>query len=156
MDKLSYTIDIEASKQHVWDVMLADETYRQWTSAFHEGSYFEGSWEKGSKIRFLAVDGGKVGGMTSRIAENIPYEYISIEHLGEVIDGQDDTTSEQAKQWAGAHEDYKFEEQNGTTKLTVEMYSAVDMDEDMKKMFEQMWPKALLKLKDLVERRRTA
>ncbi len=82
--------------------MLADATYREWTGAFHEGSYYEGSWDEGSRIRFLAEDEGKLSGMSSRIAANQPYEYISIEHIGEVIDGQEDTTSDSAKQWAGA------------------------------------------------------
>ena len=51
MDKLRYSIDIHVPKRRVWDVMLADETYRQWTSVFQEGSYYEGRWEKGSEIR---------------------------------------------------------------------------------------------------------
>lgn len=150
MTKLNFTIDINTPKQKVWEVMLADNTYREWTVAFHEGSYFEGSWDKGSKILFLAVDDGKLSGMSSKIVENIPYEYISIEHVGEVIDGVEDTTSENAKKWAGSHENYIFSEANGVTTLKVEMDGAGD--KEMTEMFKQMWPSALDKLKELCEK----
>ncbi len=107
MIKLHFTIDINAPKEKVWDTMLSDKTYRKWTEIFNPdgGSYFEGNWDEGSKIRFIGPDeNGKLGGMSSRITVNKPYEYISIEHLGEIADGVEDTTSEKVKAWAGAHE----------------------------------------------------
>lgn len=57
----------------------APETFKAWTAEFAEGSYFEGSWNAGRKIRFLVPDGS---GMTSTIAESRPHEFISIKHLG--------------------------------------------------------------------------
>ena len=148
---MNFTIDINAPKQKVWELMLADATYREWTGAFHEGSYFEGSWDKGSTIRFLAEDDGKVGGMLSRIEEHIPAEFVSIEHLGEVVDGVDDTTSENSQLWAGLHENYRYSEKDGVTTLDVELEGAGDAGE-MAKMFEDMWPKSLQKLKEICER----
>jgi uncharacterized protein YndB with AHSA1/START domain len=44
MRTLQYSVEIAAPPATVWDVMLAQDTYRDWTSAFAEGSYFEGSW----------------------------------------------------------------------------------------------------------------
>jgi len=151
MKKQIFTMDINAPKEKVWKIMLEDKTYREWTSAFHEGSYYEGSWEKGCDIRFVAMDDGKLSGMASKIVENIPYEYISIEHIGEVKDGVVDTSSENAKQWIGAHENYIFKEQNGVTTLTVELEGA-EINQEMGKMFEEMWPNSLQKLKEIVER----
>jgi uncharacterized protein YndB with AHSA1/START domain len=150
MGKLVYTVDINAPKQKVWDVMLDDKTYREWTGAFHEGSYYEGSWDEGSPIRFLAMDEGKLGGMLSKIVKNVPYEYISIEHLGEVVDGQDDTMSEDAQQWIGSHENYTFKEKDGVTTLLVEL-DGEGVTDEMTEMFEQMWPPALSKLKEIAE-----
>lgn len=152
MNTLHFTIDINAPKQHVWGVMLGDETYPQWTTSFSPGSYFEGSWDEGSTIRFLGPgeNGQKPGGMISRIAENRPYEFVSIETLGLVNDGVDDTTSEDAKAWAGGHENYTFSETNGVTTLDVDLESD-DMPEKMKDMFADMWPSALAKLKELAE-----
>lgn len=151
MATLHFTIDINAPKEKVWEVMLGDATYREWTGAFHPGSYYEGSWDEGSTIRFLAEDDGKLGGMTSQIVKNTPYEYVSIEHLGEVVDGVDDTTSEAAQQWAGSHENYTLTEKDGVTTVDVEL-EGENIEPDMSEMFEGMWPPALAKLKEIAER----
>lgn len=151
MKTLTYKVEINAPKEKVWDTMLGKDTYKQWTGAFHEGSDYEGSWEQGSKIRFIGPDDeGKVSGMTSQIVENRPYEYVSIEHLGEIIDGKDVLDSEMAKAFAGAHENYTFTEDNGVTTVTVDLEDA-GMPQEMVDMFADMWPKALNKLKELCE-----
>lgn len=150
MQKLHYySIDINAPVKKVWDTMLNDQTYRQWTAAFNEGSFFKGNWEKDSKMLFLGPDPetGKEGGMVSRIAENRPYEYVSIEHIGVVNDGVEDTTSDFAKKWAPAYENYTFTEENGVTTVDIEMESL----EENAEMFNDMWPKGLAKLKEIVE-----
>lgn len=150
MQKLNFSVTINASKEKVWNTMLEDATYRLWTAPFNEGSYYKGDWSKGSKIIFLGPnpETGKEGGMVSRIAENKQYEYISIEHLGIINDGVEDTTSEEVKAWAGAHENYAFNEVNGRTTVLVDM----DINEEYAEMFEGMWPKALQKLKELSEK----
>lgn len=149
METLHHSIEINADKQKVWNTMLADKTYREWTKAFHEGSYYDGSWEKGSEIRFIGPDENlKLQGMYSRIKENIPYEFISIEHLGMIKDGEVDTTSEEAKKWTPSFENYTFTEKNGKTEVKVEMQTVAEY----KKMMEEMWPKALKELKSLCEK----
>ena len=148
MSKLNFSIVIDASVSKVWNTMLDDKTYRQWTEAFMPGSYYKGDWNKGSKILFLAPGSdGKTGGMISRIKDNKLHEFISIEHLGEVIDGVEDTTSDRVKVWAGALENYTFVNKDGKTELVVDL----DINEEFKEMFEGMWPKALQKLKSLCE-----
>lgn len=128
--------------------MINDQTYRQWTSVFMSGSHFIGAWKKGSKIIFVAPDkNGKMGGMVSAIAENRPYEFISIKHLGIVENDVEDTSSQDAKKWAGGLEEYTFRDANGITELIVDM----DSDESNKAMFDESWPKALRKLKELSE-----
>jgi uncharacterized protein YndB with AHSA1/START domain len=151
MTNLHYTIDIHAPKQKVWQTMLGPETYKEWTEAFQQGSTYQGTWDKGSKIRFVAEEDGKFSGMFSQIAENIPYEYVSIEHLGEIIDGQEDTTSESSKQWSGSHENYRFTEQDRVTTLDVELIGD-NVSDEMGKMFDGMWPPALQRLKEICER----
>jgi hypothetical protein len=150
MAKLQFSITIDAPKAKVWSTMLEDATYRVWTEAFSPGSHYVGDWSQGSKILFLGPDPntGKLGGMVSRIAENRLHEYISIEHLGLVSDGVEDTTSEEVKLWAGSHENYTFKEALGATEVVVDM----DITDEFKEMFEGMWPKALLKLKELAEK----
>ncbi|MBP9762552.1 SRPBCC domain-containing protein [Patescibacteria group bacterium] len=149
MHKLHFSTFIQASPAHVWDVMLSDVTYRQWTNVFMPGSYYKGSWDKGSKILFLApaADGRKEGGMVSRIAESRPHEFVSIEHLGMISDGVEDTESELVKKWAGAHENYTFETEGTGTRLTID----VDTSEDEAEFMEKAWKNGLEVLKTLAE-----
>jgi len=144
MEKLHFKIDIKASKEKVWNTMLDDKTYRIWTEAFAPGSYYKGDWNKGSKILFLAPGEKGEMGMVSRIKDNRKYEFISIEHLGDVKDGKEYTGTS----WAGALENYTFKENNGKTEVLID----VDSTEDFKELFQGMWPKALQKLKELAER----
>jgi hypothetical protein len=130
--------------------MLNDATYRQWTAAFHEGSYYRGSWEQGSDIQFVSDDKDGQSGMAGKIAANRPYEFISIEYIGEISNGQVDTTSDSAKQWVGGRENYTFHETNGVTTIDVDLSGAA-INPDMLAMFDGMWPAALAKLKELAE-----
>ena len=142
MKKLHYTILIDAPRQLVWDTMLAPDTYRQWTSAFCEGSYFEGSWEKGSTIRFLSPGGE---GMRAEIAENRPLEHISILHKACISAEGEEAFPETA------YENYTFRDAGQGTELQVE----ADTDEKYEAMFAEMWPRALALLKTLCESGRT-
>jgi len=150
MKKLHFSMLINAPKDKVWHAMLDDQPYREWTNAFNEGSHYKGSWEKGSKILFLGPDPntGQEGGMVSRIFENRPYEFISIEHLGIVQNGVEDTTSEAARKWAPAFENYTFKDRAGATEVLVD----IDVEDEYVQMFSEMWPKGLRKLKELAEK----
>jgi activator of Hsp90 ATPase-like protein len=148
MQILKFSSLIDADKRKVWETMLSKETYKEWTKAFHPGSDYEGSWEKGEDIHFIAVtDKGKQG-MYSRIKENIKYEFISIEHLGAINNGVIDTTSDEVKKWTPSFENYTFTDKDGKTELKVE----VQVEPDYKDMFDGMWPKALNTLKELCEK----
>ncbi|MBI4835969.1 MAG: SRPBCC domain-containing protein [Candidatus Abawacabacteria bacterium] len=144
MKTLEFSVTINAPKEKVWHTMLAPDSYKVWTEPFMPGSYYEGSWDKGTKIKFL---GPEKSGMIAEIAESKPYEFISIRHLGFIQDGVEDTESEAVKAWAPALENYTFTEQNGVTKVKVEMQVTADFEKDM----VAAWPKALEKLKELCE-----
>jgi hypothetical protein len=144
MKTLHYAATIDAPRKQVWDVMLGPETFKAWTTPFAEGSYFEGSWDEGRKIRFLIPDGS---GMTSMIAQNRPYEFLSIKHLGIIKDGIDDTESDAARRWAPAYENYTFANAGTATELKIDVDAAPDFEAFM----EDAWPKALAKLKTLCE-----
>lgn len=144
MEKLEYKISINAPAEKVWNTLWEDKTYRQWTTPFSEGSSAETDWKKGSRIIFGDSSGN---GMISRVADNIPNKFMSIEHLGMLKDGTEDFDSEDVKSWAGAMENYTLEEKNGSTELSV----STDITEEYKEMFAEMWPKALDKLKALSE-----
>lgn len=142
--QIQFSTTIEAPPAKVWETMLGDEGYRHWTSVFAEGSHFEGSWEAGSRIRFLAPSGE---GMVSEIAESKPHQFLSIRHLGMVKNGVEDTESEEIRGWAPAYENYTFEAVPEGTRLVVDQDVAADWEQHLK----DTWPKALALLKQLCE-----
>ena len=152
MQQLQFKKDIHAPAQKVYETMLGlkdKASYEYWTAAFNPTSTYEGNWEKGSKILFVGTDeNGKKGGMVSEVAEHRPADFVSIRHYG-FLDGDTEiTTGEQVEKWAGGHENYRFEEHNGTSTVTVEM----DTVEDYLDYFHNTYPKALEKLKEVSER----
>ena len=144
MKKLRFSTHIHAPVATVWDTMLAPDTYRAWTSAFCEGSYYEGSWVKGEKIRFLSPDGE---GMFGRLAEHRLHEILSIEMLGCIHGGDEDTTSEEARHWTPGFENYAFHASDGGTHLEIDL----DTTAEFEPYLREAWPKALAKLKALCE-----
>ena len=139
MTTLNFSVSINAPKEKVWDTLWSDASYRQWTSAFMEGSYAETDWQEGSKVLFLSPGGD---GMFSIIEKKVPNQEMTFKHLGEVKKGV-----EEAKDWAGARESYQLTETNGTTQVNVK----VDTVEDYKDYFEKTFPKALEILKQISE-----
>ncbi len=152
MKNLQFTVNINAPVTRIYDIMLginSKSTYEQWTSLFNPTSTYEGNWDKGSKILFIGVDEkGEKGGMVSRIAENIPNRFVSIQHYGLVKGDKEITEGPEVEKWANGFENYNFEENNGTTSLTVDL----DIAEDFVDYMNQTYPKALDKLKELCEK----
>ena len=145
---LNFSVSINAPVEKVYETMLGDEGYRQWTSVFNATSHFVGSWEKGADIQFLGCDAnGKTGGMISKIKENIPNRFVSIEHLGVIENGESFTSGTKVDSWAGAMENYGFSEDDGITTVKV----SVDTGSGWDDYFNQTYPKALDKLKEICE-----
>lgn len=147
MKRIINSIDINASASKVWDILFTPESFTRWTEVFTKGSYYEGSLEQGSSIRFLAKNAnGQIDGMVSEIAENKLNEFLSIRHLGWVFNGIDDTESAEVSTWAPAYENYRLEaiNENGT-KLTVE----ADLSDEYYEQFLVQWPAALKRIKEI-------
>ena len=147
MNKQTHQIDIQAPREKVWETLFGVETYPQWTKAFNENSQVTTDWKKGSRALFTDGNGD---GMVSRIAENIPNEFMSIEHLGTIMGGVEDTTSPEVQQWNGAHENYRLQDIDGGTRLLIEM--DIDDKSEYAEMFAGMWPKALAAVKEISEK----
>ncbi|RZJ82040.1 MAG: hypothetical protein EOO20_24740 [Chryseobacterium sp.] len=64
--------------------------------------------------------------------------------------GLKDLESEAARAWAGMLETYTLIESGDTTRLDVNL-TFNEISDDMLKMFEAMWPKALQAVKSLSE-----
>ena len=152
MKKLQFKVSINAPVTKIYDIMLginSKSTYEQWTSLFNPTSTYEGSWDKGNKILFVGVDEkGEKGGMVSKIIENIPNQFVSIQHYGLLKADKEITEGPEVEKWANGFENYTFEESNETTTVTVDL----DTTEDLLGFMNQTYPKALDKLKELCEK----
>lgn len=146
MKTLNFSITINAPVEKVYKTMLALDTYKEWTTPFEPTSYYEGDWTEGSVIKFLSARGG---GMYSEIAENKQNEFVSIRHLGMIdVNGAIDIESDAVKAWAPSYENYTFVGKGNETEVKVDL----GVPEEWEEMFNESWPKALLKLKEICER----
>jgi len=145
MEKLVFTIDINAGKQKVWETMLQRDTYKEWVSAGWPGSDYVGNWEHGQDIRFMGASGE---GTKATLVECKPFEYVLARHVAVLLaGGAEDSTSDLAKGWIGTTESYSFAERNGKTTVTVEIHTNPEWAE----MFNEGWPAAVQKLKEICE-----
>jgi uncharacterized protein YndB with AHSA1/START domain len=146
MEQLEYSIEIEATREQVWDSMLQPTTYREWVNASWPDSFYEGKWVEGTTIRFISAGGG---GTAAVVKELKQFHSIELKHVAMINpDGSEDTTSDSAKGWIGTLERYTFHEKDGKTTVNVTMETTPEWID----MFEEGWPAALEKLKEVCER----
>lgn len=144
MKEEKFTVEINATAEKVWQTLWNDNTYMQWVSAFYVGSYAKSDWKQGSKIHFLS--GGK--GMYSEIALIEPNQRIVFQHIGEVIDHQEQPVDDKTSKWSGSKESYRLTELNGVTQLEV----TIELSEEYVSYFSEVFPKALAIVKELAEK----
>ena len=90
---IAQSIEMQAPRERVWDVLVQDETYRQWAAGFMPGSYAETDWQAGSKVAFRDPNGT---GVIGRIVTSERPECLDIEYDGLLVDGRDDIESADA------------------------------------------------------------
>lgn len=144
MKKITFNIDINAPKEKVWYSLWDEENYEDWTSAFCEGSSTISDWNEGSKIYFIDPTGS---GMNSKIVTKKPFDIMTFKHFGEVKNYTELPETEITKAWSGSEERYDLTENNGITTVTVN----VDIVESHLEYFNEAFPKALEKLKNIAE-----
>ncbi len=138
---LKYSININATKEKVWETLWNDSTYREWTAAFTSGSYAVSDWNEGSKIQFLSPNGS---GMFSVIDKKIINQQMRFKHLGEIKNG-----NEEVKDWGEALENYNLTDTNGITQLDVEL--TMNANEQFESYFNNTFPNALALVKQIAE-----
>lgn len=152
MQKLQFKVSISAPVSKIYDYMLGisnKSTYEQWTALFNPTSTYEGIWAKGSKMLFIGTDEkGEKGGMVSKIVENIPLKFVSIQHIGLYNGGKEITEGPEVENWADGYENYSFEESNGISTVIIDL----DSIDDFVEYFKQTYPSALVKLKEICEK----
>ena len=145
MKNLQFRIDIDAPKEKVWNVMLNKDTYPDWVGVSWPTSYYEGEWTMDKKVKFISRDGS---GTLGQVVEHKPYQLSKVKHVAVLLPGGiEDKESEDAKGWIGTTESYTFYDTGNSTKLVID----IETLPSWVKMFEEGWPAALAKLKELSE-----
>ncbi len=140
MRKIQFTIDIEASRQQVWDALWNHDHYREWTAVFYPGSYYESDLQPGSEIRFLSPG---ENGMYGVVEDVVPLHHAHFRHLGEVLAGE----KQEAIYGEEAIEHYDLTEDNGRVSLT----ATLNITDEYLAHFSEIFPRALQKVKEIAE-----
>lgn len=149
MKKLHWEIKINAPREKVFKTIFNPELYPIWAGVFMPGSYYKGLWQKGETLRFLVDDeNGKPSGMLTRVVDYREPEFISLQHIGIVIEGEDVTEGEEVESMTPAFENYTLKTEGDGTNFLVDQDVALQYEET----FSESWPKALEKLKMLCEK----
>jgi uncharacterized protein YndB with AHSA1/START domain len=141
MVSLQFSTHITASPFEVWFMLWNEYSYKQWTKAFHPGSYAKSDWQQGSRIHFLTPEGQ---GMYANIDVLVPQQKMVFHHLGEIMGFEEQPANES---WKDAYETYELYPDETGTLLKV----SVATEEAYKGAFGNMFPKALATLKAMAE-----
>ncbi len=143
MNDMQFSIDIQASKEKVWQTLWQDATFREWASIIDPGTYLVGELKEGNELQFLSSENGY--GVTSLVEKLEPNSYLLLRHSA---DTQDTGERERANEWTGGTESYTLTEADGITTLT----TVFGVPSKMEEYFKDAYPKALQCVKELSER----
>lgn len=139
MKILEFKTQISAPAEKVWKVLFTQHENRNWPSAVNEGTYFEGTWEEGSVMRFLDEENN---GMYNSVEKNIPNKELIMKHLGWIYDGE-----LSPQDWEDSTVTYLLESNENGTLLTGKI-NALDEFVDF---FNSKYPSNFEKVKKLSE-----
>lgn len=145
IERLHFSININAPASKVWDTLWNAKTYPLWTQPFCDNSYYKGELGQGKRIHFLMQDGS---GMYSDIIYLNPGEKIIFKHLGDVKDFKEQTINSETEHWTGCIESYRLLE---ITAETTEVIIEVDVVNSHLEFMKSKFPLAMDKMKELAE-----
>ena len=143
MKEMKFSVEIDAAKEIVWDILWRDETFREWASIIDPETYMVGELKQGNEVQFISAHGGY--GVTSLVEEIIPNEFLLLRHNA---DTQDEGARSRENEWTGGAERYSLVEHEGVTTLT----TSFDVPTEMLEYFEEAYPRALGRVKELAEK----
>ena len=140
MKTITFTIDINAPIDMVWDAIWNDDNYREWTTHFYPGSFYESDWEVGGKTLFMGPDRD---GMFATITKLEKPNEVIFNHLGEIINGEESVKFEK-----GSFETYQLSEIDGMTRLV----SSVDIQDEHEQDMNDGFSKGIEDIKRIAEK----
>jgi uncharacterized protein YndB with AHSA1/START domain len=141
MKEMVFSIEIQTTRENVWETMWQDKTLREWAGIIDPGTYMVGELKEGNEVQFIS---GNEYGVTSLVEKLKPGEYVLLRHEA---DTQDAGERKREKQWTGSKESYLLTEKGGATNLT----ATFDVPTEMEEYFKEHYPKALERVKFLAE-----
>ncbi len=142
MKEMQFEIEINTSKEQVWNALWQDETFREWAGIIDPGTHIVGELIEGNQVQFISENGYGVTSLVEKLTEN---QFLLLRHEA---DTQDNGKSERAHEWTGGAETYSLAEKDGITTLTV----SFGVPSKMEDYFAINYPKALNRVKVLAER----
>ena len=142
MKEMQFSIAIDTSKQKVWDTLWNDKTFREWAGLIDPGTYMKGELIKGKEVQFISAENGY--GVTSLVEDVVPGDLLVLRHSA---DTKGEGEQQREKEWTGGKESYSLVEKDGITTLT----ATFDVPPQMEDYFQENYPKALQKVKDIAE-----
>lgn len=143
MKEIQFLVEINATKEIVWDTLWQDVTFRQWANIIDPGTYMVGELKEGNEVQFISAENGY--GVTSLVEKLIPSDFLLLRHHA---DTQEVGELERDKQWTGGKETYALTEKDGKTNLIV----TFDVPLELEEYFMDSYPKALKMVKVLAEK----
>ena len=142
--KIKKHIDIEASSEKVWEVLVTPASYEIWAVGFSKRSLVKTDWQEGSSVVFTDSMNSGLFGIIER---NINSEFLSITYKGVVENGVQDELGEKAQRVKNARDSYSLSSKDAGTRLKIES----DVEEKYFNIKTKSWDKALNIIKDLSE-----
>lgn len=142
MREMKFSIQIQATKGTVWNILWSDVSFRDWANIIDAGMYMDGRLEEGNQVQFISAANGY--GVTSLVEKLRPEEFVAFRQMN---DTQEAGKKDREKQWTGSRETYTLLESEGMTTLTL----TSDIPLELEEMMAERLPKALERIKVLSE-----
>lgn len=147
MQKMEFSIKIQAPRNKVWGTLWDDKTFRDWGNIIDEGQYMVGEMKEGNEVQFISSVSGY--GVTSLIEKLDPHKFVLFRQMADTADTKESGEQEREKEWTGGTETYSLVEKEGVTTLVVEL----DVPRGQEETFKVRFPKALERVKILAEKK---
>lgn len=117
METVEYVVEINATKEKVWEKLWDKDCYANWTQYFVPKYYIKSDWKVNGKTYFLEDE---KNGMVSTISSLDEPNELIFRHLGTLKGGIEDTQSAAVFEWSGNEEKYFLRSlDSGYTELKV-------------------------------------
>lgn len=151
MKTLSNSIQINASAERVWQVLWNESTIKVWAAAYGPGMEFRGGdWQEGNQTTIADANGNGGYGIIEKV---IPNQLMRIREKGWILNWKalspdySVTIGDKELVWEAGIGEFRLEEQNESTKLSIE----IELGDDWASILEDVFPKALQLIKNLAE-----